>query len=510
MHSLGALSSLLTIIKYICEYNLRMKRIFIMDIDRIHGINSERLRKIIRKHLRTRKIALNAYRRYQNPRLKREFRSRINRIDTDEYLDISYKPNLNVIILVIDSLRNSRLSCQGYFRETTPFMDSFKSRFRAISASPWTYPSVGSILTGLYPHNHNALLAGKVKDWTRYESYLKLRDDILTLPEILFLLGYRIYFGTAIPPAYWAVAARAVPKISDASTVADVVLNDLTKWIAKKRRQKFFAYVQLADLHPPINLPSKSKSIFGDVKPLPRIDKWDYVKFVQQEADAQKFREYKENRQLLYDNALRYVDGAVERFYNHLKNMGLVDSTVFMVTADHGEQFWEHAELDARSFYLLQGVCGISHGDSAYNEVIEVPLLISGPVPDTKPDHFISTVDIMPTIIDTLGINHSMRFDGRNIFKAGDERPLLSEAVSCGYEKKALVIGRYKLIYAKDDGIEWLFDLEKDPQEQQPIVDKEVTSVFVEKLLQMLREDERRRIQGIVRKKIYQTKTANT
>ena len=58
-----------------------------------------------------------------------------------------------------------------------------------------------------------------------------------------------------------------------------------------------------------------------------------------------------------------------------------------------------------------------------------------------------------------------------------------------------------KLIYSKGDGIEWVFDLEKDPQEQNPILDKEVTSVFVEKLLQMLREDEKRKIRAIARKK---------
>lgn len=64
-----------------------------------------------------------------------------------------------------------------------------------------------------------------------------------------------------------------------------------------------------------------------------------------------------------------------------------------------------------------------------------------------------------------------------------------------------LVVGRYKLIYSKDDGIEWLFDLEKDPQEQHPIVDRELTSLFVEKLLRLLREDEKKKIRKIAEKR---------
>lgn len=85
-----------------------------------------------------------------------------------------------------------------------------------------------------------------------------------------------------------------------------------------------------------------------------------------------------------------------------------------------------------------------------------MPLIISEPVRYSKPEHFISTVDIVPTVLKLLGINCKMRFGGRNIFDIKKDRPLLSEAVSCGYEKKALIIGKDKLIYSKDDGVEWL------------------------------------------------------
>ncbi len=181
--------------------------------------------------------------------------------------------------------------------------------------------------------------------------------------------------------------------------------------------------------------------------------------------------------------------------------MGLADSTILIVTGDHGEEFWEHTDLEAAHFYRQNPVHGFGHGHSVFDELIQVPLLMTGPLPDTKPAHLVSTVDIVPIIVDLLGITHKMRFHGQNIFESDGEKPLLSEASAIGYEKKVLVVGRYKLIYSRDDGVEWLFDLEKDPQEQHPIVDKEVTSVFVGTLLQMLRSDDRSKIREFVKRK---------
>ncbi len=106
---------------------------------------------------------------HEERKARREFYSRIKSINFDGYIDTSNKLDLNVIILTVDCLRYSNLSFTGYQRETTPFMDSLKTKFRGISAAPWTYPSVPSILTGLYPHNHNAYIHSKV----RHLNYLK-------------------------------------------------------------------------------------------------------------------------------------------------------------------------------------------------------------------------------------------------------------------------------------------------------------------------------------------------
>jgi len=105
--------------------------------------------------------------------------------------------------------------------------------------------------------------------------------------------------------------------------------------------------------------------------------------------------------------------------------------------------------------------------------------------------------------LDLVGVSHNLTFDGRNLFKVKNKkRPLLSEATGYGYEKKTLILERYKLLYAPEDGVQWLFDLEKDPFEQHPIKDDEITSVFVNKLNKMLREDERKKLRTVLHKKL--------
>ena len=460
----------------------------------------DRLVPVIKRNRLVYKIARYSYTKYKEFRSRKHSYSRIKKLNAVDYLDSSSKPGLNVIILVIDCLRGSQLSCRGYPRETTPFLDSFGSKFRAISASCWTHPAVASLLTGLYPHNHNAIIGSKIKDFRHLENLYTIREQIVTLPEILRSLGYRVYFGTAVSMAAYPLKGKSVPEVYDCSASADELMTDLTSWISKKS-SSFFAYLQLGDLHEPLQPPQNFRNFFGEVKDLPQIDRWAFVRPEKQQGA--RFQEYKENRILLYDNTLRYVDHAIEKFYATLKDIGLVDSTVLIITADHGEEFWEHASLEAENFYDPRGCYGVGHGHNVFNEIIEIPLLISAPgVPDGQSRRLVSMVDIMPTVLDLLEVKHKLKFDGQNILgEQGSERPLLSEASGYGYEKKALIIGRFKLIYSQDDGVAWVFDLEKDPQELHPITDQGVVSIFVDNLSEIQKRGKKRRIREVIEEK---------
>ena len=457
---------------------------------------------IIKKNALIHKMARYAYKDYNDIKNRKEFHSRIKRINPDEYLNTSNKPDLNVIILTVDCLRNSQLSYNRYFRETTPFLDSIRgSKFTAISSAPWTYPSVASILTGLYPHSHGAMLSGKLKNFYNLKEFMKIKKGLLTLPEMLFLLGCRTYFGTAIAVAFYPLRGKVVPSKQEDTYYnrAEELLEDLKKWIPKSDKA-FFAYVQLGDLHGPLDPPNNFRNFFGEVKNIPNINSWDFRRQIEQRG--KKFQEYKKNRIMLYDNSLRYVDYSIEQFYCFLEDSGLIDSTVLIITADHGEELWEHAELEAKNFHDQRGFYGVGHGHNVFNEIIEVPLILSGPkIPNKRYGNLVSTIDIMPTILDLLGVNHKLSFDGINLFANKEKRVLLSEAAAYGYEKKALVMGRFKLIYSKHDDIAWVFDLEKDPEEQNPITDEELVSVFVDKLNKILAMREKQKIREIIKLK---------
>jgi arylsulfatase A-like enzyme len=396
------------------------------------------------------------------------------------------------------------MSFTGYFRETTPFMDSLKLKFRAISAAPWTYPSVASLFTGLYPSVHNANLGGEVKYFNAENSrYLQpLRKNVLTLLEILHILGYDVIFSTTVYVVRQALKGRGVPRIYFGKPSAGSVLNDHKK-VLSNARQPFFAYIHLGDLHIPINVPRGFKHFFGKVKKLPNINKWAYTSIDEQKGRG--FKEYMENRILLYDNALRYVDSVIEDFYAFLQDKGLLDNTVFIVTADHGEEFWEHAELEAKNFYNPRNYHGVDHGHNLFMEIIEVPILLDGGALMRKGDFskfLVSSVDVAPTIFDLIGIENNLPFNGVSLFNAHKlkDRPLLSESIAYGYEKKTLIMGDYKLLYSPRENVKWLFDLDKDPKELNPITGDELVNEFISRLEKFILKSRLQLVKGLAKR----------
>ncbi|AHF81403.1 sulfatase [Thermococcus paralvinellae] len=426
-------------------------------------------------------------------------KTQVSRLNVQNIIDMDNIEKHNIVLITLDCLRYSNLSFAGYFRETTPFIDSAPNKFRAFAAAPWTYPSVASIMTGLYPHNHNAYLHGKIKDVGNLNQFRAISRNVLTLPEILLWAGYDVGMVTSIAVAAYSLRNRITSKVYPGTAPAEKVFNYAEKWI-KNSQNPFFIYIHLGDLHGPLYPPRKFRDYFGKVKILPKIRTWAYTK--PEEQQGKNFEEYKYNRILLYDNTLRYLDYAIEKFYKRLKAIGKAENTVFILTSDHGEEFWEHAKIESKYFYDNRGIYGVGHGHNVFNEVIEVPIVIWGePIEKISGvTNSISSVDIMPTILDILNIHYFAKLDGISLFQKRDKkRPILSEATGAGYEKKALIIGKYKLLYSPYDNVEWVFDLESDPYEHNPILDEELVKIFKEMLRKIYQKDEAEKISQIIK-----------
>lgn len=177
----------------------------------------------------------------------------------------------------------------------------------------------------------------------------------------------------------------------------------------------------------------------------------------------------------LYDGEIAYTDNQVQQLLSGLDDYGILDRTIVVIFSDHGEGFYEH-----RLF---------SHGNSLYEELLRVPVIIRFPDgfgAGKRVKSITRTIDIMPTLLDYLGVETKEHLQGVNLapmIKGNQKRDLLLYADGIRYAMSVLK-GNWKLIYNHNWAKKWvkdlgfdkpkheLFDLSKDPGEQVNLVDK--------------------------------------
>jgi arylsulfatase A-like enzyme len=152
------------------------------------------------------------------------------------------------------------------------------------------------------------------------------------------------------------------------------------------------------------------------------------------------------------------VDRQLEHFLKGLEQRRLADETLVVLTADHGEELFDHG--------------GFEHGHSLYQELLHVPLAFWGPgVQPGRIDAPVSLVDVLPTLLEGLGLPPLPGLDGVSLWplvarrETLAERPILAEGTLHGPERRALVRWPWKLVEV-EGGSSGLFDLERDPREK--------------------------------------------
>ena len=364
----------------------------------------------------------------------------------------------NVVLVVIDALRPDFLGCYGFDRPTSPTIDDLASRGilfeTAVAHAPWTKTSFATFLTSLYAFQHG------VTDW---ESVLP--DTIVTLPEELSSKGY----STAAVINMLGITGdfkvtRGFAKISEAakrdrnarSTTDDAI------GLIKEAPKPFFVLVHYFDAHWPY-------------RPAPK-----YVDMVRREGDPDPFAPRLagqgrgggdpdpttvEVEKILYSACIRSVDDAVARLETYLTEAGLKDNTILIVTADHGEAFWEHGAG--------------THGSSLHDEEIRVPLIISYPAKYKEAKRISSLarhVDLMPTVLDLAGTGSTGRWEGtslRPLVEHGRRGPdrdtvvpqnvaLCESSLRKAPGTKCVRTAGAKLIIEPSTGRHEFYDLEKD------------------------------------------------
>lgn len=380
----------------------------------------------------------------------------------------------NVVFIVIDCFRWDHSSMACYERETTPFINEMSkhglSFTNCYAPSPWTYPSVLSLLSGFYPHRHGGTYTYEPRYFLKGRLPNQPIDEVLILSELLSNLNYHTLFISDIFPAIAAVWNRE-PRCLYYWKDKFSQLNLFGRRMLDLRNQ-FFLYLHFGNLHQPLLTPEAFLNIFGEVDvSIPNLNTWSYRSGNIKDLE---FPEYRGNRVMLYDAALRFIDYIVENTVSKIEEESAYD-TIFVITADHGEEFWEHSCIEKELFYDPRNSWGVDHGHNLFQEIVKVPLVIYGKgAQSTVLNENASLVDVSPTILELLSIKHKIPFDGQSLLTPRNKAHVLSEEVAYGYEKKMVIEGEHKLIVSKGDGISLLFNLKDDPKEASPIDDPQL------------------------------------
>jgi len=322
---------------------------------------------------------------------------------------------MNILLFVIDTLRADHLSCYGYFRNTSPNIDQladegvlFQDHFA--SGVP-TGPGFTSIMTGMYPINHEFYLT----PWNIPNSY-QMDDNILVLAEILWESGYvtaafdnLVNFRSRMKQfvrgyEYYINVTRSANYLHH-HIWADLVNRKLLPWIEEHKNDQFFLFVHYWDPHTPYNQPKEFQEIFrhekgslSDLEVREAKAGYEYVPGWGKTDQIVEGREInwrtpipgekfaKELSIDMYDGEIAYVDNRLGEVIEKMKEKDLYDDTLIIVTSDHGENLGQH------------GMWG--HG-GVYEPVIYVPLIMVCPdcLPKKKRiEGFVQQVDISTAI----------------------------------------------------------------------------------------------------------------
>jgi len=322
---------------------------------------------------------------------------------------IKEKPVIpHVFIYLIDTLRADHLSCYGYKRKTTPFIDEFAKDSiifkKCFATASWTKPAVASVLTGLYPNIHGA-----------EEREDSLPSEVDTIAEILKSNKYYTIFLTTngnVTDDFNFIQGIDTYKFRNDNKNSSKVINaEFFKIINEYPEiinKPIFAYLHTIDPHAPYLVQEPFAEFTWEDKSRAKMAFKNSILFKKEHEGLNK--EDINYIQSLYDCEILQNDHYFGEFIQFLKDKGLYENSMIILVADHGEQFDEHGFL--------------FHGSTIYNEEIHVPLLIKFPhskFSGIESNAIVTQVDIVPTILDYLSLESQNRTDGISLLSQIDK-----------------------------------------------------------------------------------------
>ena len=318
----------------------------------------------------------------------------------------------NVVLISVDELRADQLSYSGYHRETSPVLDTLAAESvvfsYALSVSSHTREAVSSLLTGRY--SDEAADSSYHLSAPTLPSYCDASTASAAFhsnPYVSRAYGYGTDFDLYSDDMrigsnkLVVLLQRAIDKLRNSHYARAPAINERSlDWVADTDKPRF-VWNHYMDTHGPYEAPKRYQLRFRDEFVSPRRAQKLYKRAIRNPESITE-----EERQVLldlYDAEITYFDEALGDFLNRLHEMGHHHDTLLIITADHGEAFGEHGYYE--------------HPRRLPYELLHVPLLVVHPALDpVSIQSPVSTLDIVPTILDTFDICYS-GLDGTSLWK---------------------------------------------------------------------------------------------
>jgi arylsulfatase A-like enzyme len=371
------------------------------------------------------------------------------------------------------------MSCYGYHRQTTPHLDKFAQDgalfTNTFSAHIPTTPGYASMLTGRDCFGTNCVALRHKGD---------LPASVVTLPEALRRAGYETTcVGFTGNPAsrgfdhyldYTAWGSSKDGCLRKAENLNDVFIPELDRLASGDK--PFFAFLRHMDPHSPYLPPPPFDRMFYHGDPCDRKNK-----SMKPVMDFKPFRDYfvcwmppgitdKDYVIAQYDGEIAYMDCCIQRIFNQLQALNILDDTIVVLNSDHGETLYDHD-------------CWFDH-HGLYDVTLKVPLIIRYPEKlkaGLRVEGFNQQKDLMPTILELAGIEPKMQFDGTSLLRLVDgEKPSFESSfyiTECTWMRKhGWRTPQWKLIVALEPDFHFkpaveLYNLVEDPDELTNLAD---------------------------------------
>jgi arylsulfatase A-like enzyme len=387
------------------------------------------------------------------------------------------KPNTNVLVITIDTLRADHLGCYGYAKPTSPRLDAFAKQGvlfeKVLCQSPETLPSHASIFTGMHPRTHKAI---------SHES--RVSPDLVTLAEILkdrsYTTGalisshvldakYGLDQGFQTYQAiHYAFSERQRQEMQ--AQEQDPTTDEALKWLRDKKKSRFFLWIHWFHPHRAYNPPPRYAKMFAGHYTGPATDQNDFAMKVWREKVDLPPEDIAYMRGL-YDGEVAFTDAQVGRVLDELARLDLLGNTLVVITSDHGEILYEH------EYYF-------GHDIALYDECTMIPLVIGIPAVQAAKQRvagLVQSIDIFPTILETLGIECPSNVEGKSLVPlikgTADATTEFAFSETFPFPEKcpprhAVRTEGAKLVWREEPSAEIVkefYDLRRDPGEKQSL-----------------------------------------